>query len=101
MNTKNAPKRRGVVLGFTLTGVLGIITILAVLATVLFPVYRGMRPLPNGSVRDGSGEHFPVPSCASGIKQAASSQRSRVTAIATSGVLISTASVTTPLTASG
>ena len=59
MSTKIAPKRRGVVWGFTLTELLGIIAICVVLATVLFPVYQGMRPLPNGAVRDGSGKPLP------------------------------------------
>ena len=59
MGSHEVLKRRGRAGGFTLTELLGVLAIMALLAAVLFPVYQGMRPLPNGAVQDGSGKPIP------------------------------------------
>ena len=52
-------KRRSAARGFTLPELLGVMALLAVLAAILFPMFQGMHPLPNGAVRDGSGKPLP------------------------------------------
>lgn len=59
MSMKYASKWRNTVCGFTLIRLLGIVAIFAVLAAIFFPVFQGMRPLPNGAVQDGSGKPIP------------------------------------------
>lgn len=59
MGRHEVPKRRSPTGGFTLTELLGVLAILALLVAVLFPVFQRIRPLPDGAVQDGSGKSLP------------------------------------------
>lgn len=56
MARKDVPPGYNPAFGFTLTELLSVLAILAVLIAVLYPVFQQPRSLPNGAVRDGSGK---------------------------------------------
>lgn len=59
MVRKNVPNGHNPALGVTLTELLSVLAILAVLVAVLYPVFQQPRSLPNGAVQDGSGKPLP------------------------------------------